>query len=288
MKHNPLTDTKKLWIDAHINDYRSIAALHRALCEIFPEAPSYQSVQFYIAATHNPKFTLSEEEENWLIRNKDKYTTETKLTKGFNQHFNQNIAHQIMGHHYDRLNINYQIILTEEMVKWLRNQPETTTIKELHEDFIEKFGKKIGQSISIQNLRNICYNHDINYKRIPRRSLPLGTLRHYNGELYIKIKEENEGEMRKNGTNTCYPKPWWIRVSEYLYSIYVRPLKDDEVILYLDNNPNNFRIENLYAIPLNQLRSLSRGGLRSTNPELTKLGILNTQLRYALRETKEA
>ncbi len=67
MKYNALTDVKKLWIDTHINDYPTIKALHKALCGIFPEAPSYQSVHFYVAANNNPECALSEEEENWLF-----------------------------------------------------------------------------------------------------------------------------------------------------------------------------------------------------------------------------
>lgn len=286
MKYNALTDVKKFWIDTHINDYPTIKALHKALCGVFPEVPSYQSVHFYVAANNNPEYALSEEEENWLFYNKNNYSTEIKLTKGFNEHFNRNINHQIMTHHYNRLNINYKNAITKEMIQWLKSQSESITIKELRTDFIKKFKKEINYSISIQNFRCICYNYNIKYRKTSNRA-PLGALVYYNNELYVKIKEEPEGEVRKNKNENSYPKPWWMKVSEYLYTIYVRPLKDDETILYLDNNPNNLRIENLYPIPLNQLRSLSRSGFRSTNPELTKLGILNTQLRYALKETEE-
>lgn len=287
MKYNALTETKKLWIDTHINDYPSAKAIHKALCNIFPEAPSYQSVQFYVTAKYNPKYALSKEEENWLLQNLYNYTIEKQLTKGFNEHFNRNITHQIMVHHYNRLNISYQNVFTKEMIQWLKDQPEFITLKEHYRDFVKKFKKEIKHPISIQNFRCICYNYNIKYKKASRR-LPLGSLVYCGDELYIKVKKEPENEQRKNETKTSYPKPWWMKVSEYLYTVYVRPLKDDESILYLDNNPNNLRIENLYAIPLNQLKSLSRNGFRSTNSELTKLGVLNTQLRYALRETEEA
>lgn len=285
MKYNTLTDAKKLWITTHVDDYPSISALYRGFCRIFPEKIGYATIYFCATYNRHPKHKLSEEEKKWIKAHYKNYKNREELLKALNEKFNRDIYKQAFQYHLNDLNIDYRQVYHDECIQWLKDN-----CKHYHRDqfdlFLNDFNNKFEFNLTKPAFLNLCKQYNIQYNKSYNR-LPLGSLRYKNGYLYIKVKEEDPNLIgRRSDDQQSYTKPWWVKANEYIYSIYVRPLKEDETLFHLDGNPNNLNPENLYPVTINQMRSFSRSDLKSDDPEINKIGLLNTQLQYALREAK--
>lgn len=83
---------------------------------------------------------------------------------------------------------------------------------------------------------------------------------------FIKIAEPNK----------------WILYSRYLWEQANGPLKPGEKIKYLDGNPDNLSLDNMMIIDDRINGKCNNKHRYSTNPELTKTGILLSKLELKL------
>ena len=77
----------------------------------------------------------------------------------------------------------------------------------------------------------------------------------------------------------------WKYKQRYIYEKYHNiELKDDEYIIFLDNDRTNFRIDNLMKVDRRTASYLRNHYLKSDNPEYTKLGIELIKLMIKIKD----
>lgn len=102
----------------------------------------------------------------------------------------------------------------------------------------------------------------------PHNTLPVGSIIYTKGYWKIKIAE---------------PKKW-IPYPRYVYEKAYGPLSADMLIIHLDSNEDNNKLENLAAVTKAELCRLNYEHLISSDPEITKAGILKVRLDYKITE----
>lgn len=127
-------------------------------------------------------------------------------------------------------------------------------------------------------------------------------LRQYLSKRKIRYKDYNKNKVRKMGLNipigTEYKKhdgmilvkvakDKWEYKQRLIYEKYYNvKLKSDEYIIFLDQDRNNFDINNLKRITRHESSILSNQKLFSKNAEVTKTGVEVVKLIIKTKETK--
>lgn len=166
----------------------------------------------------------------------------------------------------------YGLTYSNEMYEFLLKNASSHTIKELVKMIKEKF------NIDIENkkLAQYCIKMKIQYKyEKPNKShsntpTKIGTLALKTDGGYIKVKTD---------------KHKWEYLQRKIYEDYYNAkLPEDVYVVFLDQNKRNFDIKNLKAITRRSSAIMSKDGLFSTKPKITKLGHLNSKLKIKIKE----
>ena len=158
-----------------------------------------------------------------------------------------------------------------EMHKWLEKHAEEYTAKELLSIVNEKFK----ESMDDKQLRIYLFHHNIKYKfedkkkSHPNKPLPIGSERvKADGMVQVKVGS-HKWEYKQR---LIYQKHYGVK------------LRDDEYIIFLDQNRNNFDISNLKKITRKESAYISNLKAFSTDKVVTETGIL---LAQTIIKTKE-
>lgn len=160
---------------------------------------------------------------------------------------------------------------SDELYGFLQNNASSHTIKQLVETIKERF------NIDIENkkLAQYCIKMQIKYKyEKPNKShsnkcTANGTITNKTDGDYLKIKVDNHK---------------WEYLQRKIYEDYHNvKLPDDVYVIFLDQDRRNFDIKNLKAIPRRNSAIMSKDGLFSTEPTITKLGHLCSKMNIKLK-----
>lgn len=135
---------------------------------------------------------------------------------------------------------------------------------------------KFNIQISSEALRRYFNRHNINkyidYNKNNIRDVykcPIGTEKITSEGTFIKVEQPDK----------------WRRKSRVMYEKYHNcKLKDNEYIIFLNRNNEDFRKENLIKTSKTEIAYLRNKDMFSNNPELTKLGILTAKLMIKVKE----
>lgn len=172
---------------------------------------------------------------------------------------------------------------TKEQENWLI---ENFSQFDCYRDMADSFNYAFSENRSPEAIREKC-NKRLHLKGKPsvtqygsksKEQLPLGTIRKSQTGTYIKVKEVPE-----KSSISGYTKPYWIPLQEKVYSDEFGPVPDGNMICFLDNDRNNFNIENLYMINRKISAIMSSNRWWSSDPELTKTAIIWCKLHYAIK-----
>ena len=166
----------------------------------------------------------------------------------------------------------YGVVYSEVVYKFLVNNAENYTIKELVNIIKEGFGLDIDR----KKLAQYCIKMGISYKyEKPNKShsnkpTPIGAIvRKTDGDM-LKVKVGNHK---------------WKYLQREIYEQYHNvKLKDDEYIIFLDQNRRNFKINNLKLITRQESAILSKEKLYSENPLVTETGLQAIKLKNKIKE----
>ena len=145
------------------------------------------------------------------------------------------------------------------------------------EDFILLLSKKFNIEISKNDLKCYLRRHNIkgrylDYKKNMVRSTakhPVGAERMTKDGILIKVAQPNI----------------WRRKSRVMYEKYHNcKLSDDDYVLFLNGDRNDFSKENLFKSTNQEKCCLHNWGTFSKNKELTKTGILSARLYIKAKE----
>lgn len=145
------------------------------------------------------------------------------------------------------------------------------------EDFILLVENKYKIKMSKHALKSYLRRHNIKERYIDfKENMKRATQKH-------KIGAER---MTKDGIVIKVANPdVWRRKSRVMYEKYHNcKLSDDDYILFLNGNRNDFSKENLFKSTNREKCYLHNWGTFSKNPELTKTGILSARLIIKAKE----
>ena len=139
------------------------------------------------------------------------------------------------------------------------------------EDFLVLLKNKFNVEVTKNDLKCYLRRHKIegrytDYQKNKVRTkgrCPIGTEKQTNFGVYVKVAEPNV----------------WEKKTRVMYEKYHNcKLSDDDYILFLNQDRNDFSKENLFKSTNNEQCCLHNWGTFSKNPELTKTGILSARL----------
>lgn len=148
------------------------------------------------------------------------------------------------------------------------------------EDFLALLKNKFNIEVTKNDLKCYLRRHKIDGRYIDfKENMVRNTAKHKIGAermtkdgIYIKVAEPNV----------------WRRKSRVMYEKYHNcKLSDDDYILFLNQDRNDFSKENLFKSTNSEQCCLHNWGTFSKNPELTKTGILTARLFLKAKNRKE-
>ena len=180
---------------------------------------------------------------------------------------------------------------TKEQLTWIKeNLNNYVNYIEMTKDFNKKFyEKRTEQGISNTATKRLGLNkinnsgqYSSSYKK---EELPIGTIRESgNKTTYIKVKLVGKKSAKFSG----YKEPYWLPLQKKIYQDKYGEIKEDEMIIFLDCNNQNYNIENLYCINRKISAILASNHWYSKNPTITLLGITYAKLILELKDCKNS
>ncbi len=122
--------------------------------------------------------------------------------------------------------------------------------------------------------------------------------RHHIKEKYNDYKKSNArkvykcsiGTERKTNEGTfvkvAHPDIWRRKTKVMYEKHYKCKLKDSDYVIFLNQNRNDFSKNNLMKVTKKEMSYLYNKNIYSTNPELTKTGLLSAKLMIKTKEVK--
>ena len=164
---------------------------------------------------------------------------------------------------------------TNDMYEFLCKNASSHTIKEL----VEMLEKELAVCIEKKQLAQYCIKMHIQYKyEKPKKSH--SNIPTKNGTLAIKT----DGDYIKVKTN----KNKWEYLQRVIYqNAYNVKLPEDVYVIFLDQDRRNFNVKNLKAITRRSSAIMSKDGLFSIEPKITKLGHLSSKLNIKAKENRQ-
>ena len=170
----------------------------------------------------------------------------------------------------------YSLTYSDELYNFLVINAEKYTIKELVILIKEKFDiefdkKKLAQYCIKMHIKYKYEKQNKSHSNIPTK---IGTIVNKTDGNYLKIKTGNHK---------------WEYLQRKVYEKYYNvKLKDNEYVIFLNQNRRDFSINNLLLVTDKESGDLCDYGHNrfSTNQELTKLVIINSKLKLKMKEIK--
>ena len=168
----------------------------------------------------------------------------------------------------------YAVVYDDEVYQFLLNNAHKYTIKQLVKLIKQKF------NIELENkkLAQYCIKMHIKYKyeKINKshsnKPTQIGTIVTKSDGNYLKIKTDNHK---------------WEYLQRKVYEKYHNvKLKDDEYVIFLNQNRRDFRKENLKVVTRQESAILSNDSLCTSNIELTELACLTAKLKSTIKLLK--
>ena len=192
---------------------------------------------------------------DFIKKHKNDYDNKT-MTQIINEKFNTSYTPVQIGLFRRRNNLEYRLFC-KEVLEYMKNHNQDS-YEQLQDDVNSIFGK----NYSLQQIKSACYWYKLReyQKRRERESFSKPDF----SERLRKSKAARI-EIKINGK--------WIPKSKYVYETSTgKKVQDDEVIVFLDGDFNNFDLNNLLCVKRGLLAIVNShlSGTCKNNAELTK------------------
>ena len=206
-------------------------------------------------------------------------------------------------------------IYTEEEKKFVKNNITNYFLPEL----VKVFNKRFNTNITMIQLKNLKHNMKLKsglptthfgntYNKGKKRTEEQRTRMSLSAKKRVtKEFREKMSMMRRNASkkigyrtinnqgyifikvkNEACEKDNYVSEARYVYEKYYGKIPKGYWVYHLDGNVSNNNIDNLIALERSIVASLNITGLKSTNKELTKLGIDILKINRIIKERKKA
>lgn len=227
-------------------------------------------------------------QDAWILSNLFGFSSYTEATKAYREKFGVDISVPALKNHcryklgiQKPRNENYRHI-TEEQADWIRRVYPNTGVIRTRELWNKRYHDNLTCTCIKQIARRVCnivVNPDVatanklkaaHGKGSKRETRGIGDTRMECGRLVMKA---DTGEWKSAGR--CA----WEKANGSIPAGYA--------LVALDGNTANIRLENLEIVPWNYLGKLQRNGFFSSNPEVTKTGIIWCDLQTVLSDDSQ-
>lgn len=184
--------------------------------------------------------------------------------------------------------------LTENEKLFILNLIPTTT----YEDIVKLFVKIFGRKISIHTAKRIGRIHKVYRKKNFKGHVPWNKDKKFPGQINCGCFKKghkinalpigSEHIDKQWGRITIKTENGWMLKQRYLYEQYHgRKLLDNEKIIFLDGNKNNFAKDNLVAINISVLAFMKwNGTLKILDPVLKQEAIKVSTAKNLLKKLR--
>lgn len=161
----------------------------------------------------------------------------------------------------------------KEDLLWLSQNAQFYNAWELVEIF-----KELGYDMSLEKMHNFLSKRKIRAKNFSKSNVrkvdekPIGSERIKDGKVVVKTRNKK-----------------WVYKNRYLYEKYNdEKLKNNDVVIFLDNNKDNFSKDNLVKISKSESNIMTRNNLRSDDKNLNETGVLIAKLRKKINDLNKS
>lgn len=173
--------------------------------------------------------------------------------------------------------------------EWIKKHADAYTWAELTKLFNQKFGTAI-KSVSDHAIKTLGIHKTINRGNCPKgvrrntNTLPIGAERFNGQDVYVKVANSvNDCQNRKMPSK--HKDPNWKRKDYIVWENAGNrlPQNSSEMLIHLNGDRTDCRIENLYLITRSINFELSKNKWHSENADLTLLAIKYCELMNEIK-----
>ena len=176
---------------------------------------------------------------------------------------------------------------TQEQEQFLREQ---IGVCDSYADLTQRFNARFGTALRQHSVQDKCTkqmkihrgrNSGQFEKHGQPRALPIGTVRRSQTGTYIKVRE-----VPVDSHISGYARPYWIPLQEKVWTDAHGSVPAGHMIFFLDGNTAHFALENLYPITRAASVRMAQNKWWTSDPRITKTGIMYCNLMIALRSKR--
>ena len=176
------------------------------------------------------------------------------------------------------------IFYTPEQEQWLI---DNYYLANSYDELTELFNKRFCINRNKDSLRDKCSKR-LGLKGMPnltvygakkKEQLPIGTIRKSQTATYIKVLE-----VPNKAYFSGYVEPCWMPLQKKIYIDAYGDISKGQMVCFLDGNPENFELDNLYCIDRRISAIMSKNKWWTSSKEHTLTAIKWCELHYALKD----
>ena len=216
----------------------------------------YARLHYGIKSSVHFKSIFTKEIIDFIKKHKNDYDNKTMAQK-INEKFNTSYTYVQIRLYRKKNNLEYRLFC-KEALEYMRTHNQDS-----YEQLQINVNSIFGKNYSLQQIKSACYWYKLReyQKRRERESFSKPDF-----SERLRKSKASRIEIKINGK--------WIAKSKYVYETSTgKKVQDDEVVVFLDGNFNNFDLDNLLCVKRKEL-GVVNGHLNGTcqnNGELTKL-----------------
>lgn len=272
------------WFKENANDYSTHEEIVEAYNKVFGKNRTEYAIKRTLQKLGIKIYQFyTEDKLDWLRKNYYAYDTVIELTKGFNEEFLCLKSYTAINKQCNKIGLSKDMGHTDTQNKWLIDNYENfRTVKELCDAYNKKFHKNLDYTtIQSHCSKALGLKKDVNDKFVPNKKYKVGDEKFEGGYYRVKVKEyERTGKFDNKKQKQC----WKLKQRVIWERYYNKEVPKDCQIVFLNNNRDDFSIENLYCIKKKYLPYMERNHWFSENSEVTLAAIKWCELMYATRE----
>ena len=178
------------------------------------------------------------------------------------------------------------VYFTEEQERWLF---DNYNLSQSYRELTDRFNRNFGTYRTKESVREKCtkrlklkgMKNPTSYGIKTKEQLPIGTIRKSKTGTYIKVRDS------LNGHFSGYKEPYWMPIQKKIYEDAYGKIPRGKMICFLDGNPENLHIENLYPVDRKISAIMSKNKWWTKSKEHTITAIKWCELYYALKDIEK-
>jgi hypothetical protein len=152
-------------------------------------------------------------------------------------------------------------------------------------ELTKRFNKHFGLAFSEDRIKAFCHRLNLRNPKTGMQDMEIGAENFFNNKKFVKIRIRQKDERRLKTSET------WKAIHILIWEKNHGPIPKGHVVIFADGNRLNYSLDNLLLISKAEFLMMNFFHLFSSNPELTKTGILLVRLKLLIakrmRELKE-